>query len=73
MQIYQLNSGLAVSNLSFFTCCLQSQKFLLNVHQPRKAKLDYLSNFLLLIVKSPSSTVRVKNKCNETYTHPTGV
>lgn len=75
MQIYQLNLGLAVSNLSFFTCCLQSQKFLLNVHQSRKAKLVYqhLSNCLLLIVKSPPSTVRVKNKCNKTYTHPTGV
>jgi len=75
IQIYQLNLGLAVSTLSFFTCCLHSQKFLLNVHQPRKAKLVYqhLSNCLLLIVKSPPSTVRVKNKCNETYTHPIGV
>lgn len=73
MQIYQLNLGLAVSNLSFFTYC--GQQFLLNVHQHRKAKLVYqhLSNCLLLIAKSPPSTVRVKNKCNETYTHPIGV
>jgi len=34
MQIYQLNWWLAVSNLSFFTCFLQSQTFLSNVHQP---------------------------------------
>jgi hypothetical protein len=75
MQIYQLNWWPAVSNLSFFTCYLQSHKFLFNVHQPRKAQLFYLhcSYCLLLLVKSPPSKVRVKNKSNITYTHPTGV